>query len=46
MPTIKTHEEVETLRLHTVKKWRYRTYLLNRTPMEGETTITVVFTLS
>jgi protein TonB len=29
-----------------VKQWRYKPYLLNGTPVEVETTITVIFTLS
>jgi len=29
-----------------VKEWRYKPYLLNGTPVEVETTITVIFTLS
>jgi protein TonB len=29
-----------------VKQWRYKPYLLNEQPVEVETTITVIFTLS
>jgi protein TonB len=29
-----------------VKQWRYKPYLLNGQPVEVETTITVIFTLS
>jgi protein TonB len=32
--------------LDTVKTWRYRPYLLNNLPVEVETTVNVVFTLS
>ena len=32
--------------IEAVKQWRYRPYLLNGTPVEVETTITVIFTLS
>jgi len=32
--------------LEAVKQWRYKPYLLNGTPVEVETTITVIFTLS
>jgi protein TonB len=32
--------------LDAVKKWRYKPYLLNGSPVEVETTITVIFTLS
>ena len=32
--------------LAAVKEWRYKPYLLNGTPVEVETTITVIFTLS
>ena len=32
--------------LETVKSWRYRPYLLNNLPVEVETTVNVVFTLS
>ena len=29
-----------------VKQWRYKPYLLNGQPVEVETTVTVIFTLS
>ncbi|HEV3512122.1 MAG TPA: energy transducer TonB [Candidatus Sulfotelmatobacter sp.] len=32
--------------LEAVKQWRYKPYLLNGTPVEVETTITVIFSLS
>lgn len=32
--------------IEAVKQWRYKPYLLNGTPVEVETTITVIFTLS
>ena len=32
--------------IEAVKQWRYRPYLLNGAPVEVETTITVIFTLS
>ena len=32
--------------LDAVKQWRYKPYLLNGQPVEVETTITVIFTLS
>jgi protein TonB len=32
--------------LKAVKEWRYKPYLLNGQPVEVETTITVIFTLS
>jgi protein TonB len=32
--------------LDAVKSWRYRPYLLNNLPVEVETTVNVVFTLS
>jgi protein TonB len=32
--------------LAAVKQWRYKPYLLNGQPVEVETTITVIFTLS
>jgi protein TonB len=32
--------------IDAVRQWRYRPYLLNGTPVEVETTITVIFTLS
>ncbi len=32
--------------IEAVKQWRYRPYLLNGTPVEVETTITVIFALS
>ncbi|MGC2479012.1 MAG: energy transducer TonB, partial [Candidatus Sulfotelmatobacter sp.] len=32
--------------IEAVKQWRYRPYLLNGQPVEVETTITVIFTLT
>jgi protein TonB len=32
--------------LEAVKQWRYKPYLLNGTPVEVETTVTVIFSLS
>jgi protein TonB len=32
--------------LTAVKEWRYKPYLLNGQPVEVETTVTVIFTLS
>jgi len=55
---ISTNGEIENLQLVSghpmlvpsalaaVKQWRYKPYLLNGTPTEVETTITVIFTLS
>ena len=32
--------------IEAVKQWRYRPYLLNGQPVEVDTTITVIFTLT
>lgn len=43
---VRGHPMLVPSALDAVKKWRYKPYLLNGTPVEVETTITVIFTLS
>lgn len=40
------HPMLEPAAIAAVKQWRYKPYLLNGQPVEVETTITVIFTLS
>jgi protein TonB len=40
------HPMLAPAAIEAVKQWRYRPYLLNGQPVEVETTITVIFTLT
>ena len=40
------HQMLVPAAVAAVKQWRYKPYLLNGQPVEVETTITVIFTLS
>ena len=44
--SVSGHPMLVPAAIAAVKQWRYKPYLLNGQPVEVETTITVIFTLS